>query len=587
MSPLGGSILPLRARRLALSLADFLSRWQWLAVLVLSPFLLLPSMSRLWLLPVLPAVWLLAAVSRRRLLLGTPLDWPLALLALMVLVSAWATYDIAVSLPKIAGVILGLGVYSVFAQFGRGRRGLFLLLSVFMAVGLGMALVGLLYIQWVSKLPLLGPLLAHLPRAQADLPGAEAGINPNEVAGMLLWLIPMCASLCLLSLLQFARLRLAIGLAPALALCLCLLAATLLILGELVLVQSRIAYGALLVAGMICLLVASRRRARLFLAALVLAVALLSLLFLRNGMGTAIENLFPTGAVPASLTSLASLRQRVEVWSRALEAIQDFTVIGMGMNTFRKVVHVLYPLQLTGPDVDIAHAHNEFLQAALDLGIPGLIAFLAIYINAFWMFILTWRSAASQPPPSPLGKACPEPGEGGAGGTGPSPFPLGEGGQGVRFSPLLDSPTSVRALVLGLAGGLLAHMLYGLADAVALGAKPGLLFWMLLGLTTALYQRSRERLPAEAEPPEGMPQSSALPESSATGRPPNDTQEAPDSGTGALRFQWRYLPALPPCRTWFPKAIAFRVFRALSNYRDPNVPAAKARVDPLLPGPRP
>jgi hypothetical protein len=46
-----------------------------------------------------------------------------------------------------------------------------------------------------------------------------------------------------------------------------------------------------------------------------------------------------------------------------------------------------------------------------------------------------------------------------------------------------------RLTVLGLGGGLFAHLLYGLTDAIALGAKPGLLFWMLLGLITGLYEQ--------------------------------------------------------------------------------------------------
>ena len=48
-----------------------------------------------------------------------------------------------------------------------------------------------------------------------------------------------------------------------------------------------------------------------------------------------------------------------------------------------------------------------------------------------------------------------------------------------------------RSLTLGLGGGLLAHLLYGLTDAVALGAKPGVLFWMLLGLIAGLYSQVR------------------------------------------------------------------------------------------------
>jgi hypothetical protein len=46
-------------------------------------------------------------------------------------------------------------------------------------------------------------------------------------------------------------------------------------------------------------------------------------------------------------------------------------------------------------------------------------------------------------------------------------------------------------LALGLGGGLLAHLLYGLMDAVALGAKPGVLFWMLLGLIVGLHRQAQ------------------------------------------------------------------------------------------------
>jgi putative inorganic carbon (HCO3(-)) transporter len=155
--------------------------------------------------------------------------------------------------------------------------------------------------------------------------------------------------------------------------------------------------------------------------------------------------------------SLNSLQGRLEVWSRAIYGIQDFPFTGMGMNAFRKVVNVFYPLFLVSPDTDIGHAHNEFLQAALDLGIPGLIAFIALYIGAFWMLREIWKNTVVE-----------------------QDAILSVVGQDAILS-------YARPLVLGLGGGLLAHMLYGLTDAVALGAKPGLLFWMLLGLIAGLY----------------------------------------------------------------------------------------------------
>jgi hypothetical protein len=48
-----------------------------------------------------------------------------------------------------------------------------------------------------------------------------------------------------------------------------------------------------------------------------------------------------------------------------------------------------------------------------------------------------------------------------------------------------------RWLALGLLGGLLAHFLFGMLDAVALGAKPGFLRWWLLGMSYGLYEQSR------------------------------------------------------------------------------------------------
>ena len=53
-------------------------------------------------------------------------------------------------------------------------------------------------------------------------------------------------------------------------------------------------------------------------------------------------------------------------------------------------------------------------------------------------------------------------------------------GQGRRAAPL-------RARV---GGALLAHLVYGLTDAVALGAKPGLVFWLVLGLIAGLFEQT-------------------------------------------------------------------------------------------------
>jgi putative inorganic carbon (HCO3(-)) transporter len=154
------------------------------------------------------------------------------------------------------------------------------------------------------------------------------------------------------------------------------------------------------------------------------------------------------------------------IWSSAVKGIQDFPFTGMGLNTFRRLMNILYPYSETPFWLDIGHAHNEFLQAGVDLGIPGMIAFISLYIGAFWMLIRTWQTtflfdkveSASETDLSRQGK-----------------------------SGLFTNCKIVRALIMGFGGGLLAHLLFGLVDAVALGAKPGFMFWLLLGLITGLY----------------------------------------------------------------------------------------------------
>jgi len=111
------------------------------------------------------------------------------------------------------------------------------------------------------------------------------------------------------------------------------------------------------------------------------------------------------------------------------------------------VLFMLGLLLIAAPAVDIAHAHNHLLNTAAELGIPGLIAYLGLWLGAAF---LLWRSSLEA--------------------------------QQHAGGPLL------RAVAAGIAASLLAYFVYGLFDAVALGARPGFLFWLLLGLAAALPQ---------------------------------------------------------------------------------------------------
>jgi putative inorganic carbon (HCO3(-)) transporter len=421
--------------------------------------------------------------TRHSTLSITPFNVALLLMALMVLVSEWATFDLSYSLPKISGMVLGLGVFFAVAREGERLRGWWLSLLAFLGVGLGISALGLVGTRWATdKINSLNPIIARLPLLITGLQGAESGFHPNEVAGALSWVLPVMLAVSVgLSLLprssQRARRgnrresdegtgtrRKLNGWRLALVTILCVLA-TFSVGAVFVLTQSRGGYIGLALTLPLLILVALPRRWRW--------ISLIALVFLAILLGFVISShweVVRAWVAGSDLTadpalSLNTLDARLEIWSRAIYGIQDFPFTGMGMNAFRKVVPVLYPLFLVSPDKDIGHAHNEFLQAALDLGIPGLIAFIAIYIIAFWMLVDIWRNVPTfnASPPGRTPGRC-------------------EHSRRVQ-----------RAMVLGLGGGLLAHMLYGLTDAVALGAKPGLLFWMLLGLIAGLYGQMRAR----------------------------------------------------------------------------------------------
>lgn len=75
-------------------------------------------------------------------------------------------------------------------------------------------------------------------------------------------------------------------------------------------------------------------------------------------------------------------------------SIQDFAIIGIGMNRFRLLVPILDPLFMISPYIDIAHAHNHMLQAGLELVILRLVAYLALWLDAAGMLWRAWCTSS-------------------------------------------------------------------------------------------------------------------------------------------------------------------------------------------------
>jgi putative inorganic carbon (HCO3(-)) transporter len=362
----------------------------------------------------------------------TPFNGALCLFVIAIAVAVWASALPALTLPKLTGLILGLAAFRTTALAVRDRRTLGWALAVFALLGLAIWGVGVLGVGWSSKVAVLRPLTQRLPRVLTELPGAGAsGINANQLAGGLMLYLPLAAA-CLVAWVRARRWGIALlalaglGLAGA----------------TLVLSQSRGGWigGGVGLAALLTLAGLTSQRLRLrrlaWLVPLILVVGTLAVA-LAVGPHRTGEAIFGVSETDVEdVVGQITLSGRVEIWSRALYAIQDFPFTGTGLGTFRRVVNLLYPLFTISPDIDIAHAHNMFLQVAVDLGLPGLIAYLAL----LWLAgVSAWRVA--------------------------------------RLADPLARPAA-----LGLLAGLIALHTYGLADALAPGSKPAVAFWMALGL---------------------------------------------------------------------------------------------------------
>ncbi len=201
-----------------------LDRLHWLWLVLAAPFLLFPTPKRslaMLVIPVLLLLHWLAGKAKNRLaarplgsieshpdiIPSTPLNTAFLLLFVMVLVSLWVTFDITYSLPKITGMVLAFGIFFETVRFAQRPRDWLFCLSAFLLIGLGIALIGLFGTAWSAtvRIPILSPLLDRLPRLVSGLQGAESGFHPNEVAGALLWVLPMMGVVSFMMIVAFTK----------------------------------------------------------------------------------------------------------------------------------------------------------------------------------------------------------------------------------------------------------------------------------------------------------------------------------------------------------------------------------------------
>lgn len=385
-------------------------------ILILLSHNLLPA----WLPPlaiVLLVLFFIARAIKQRSFTGyTPADWPLFLLLLLLPIGLLVSPQRALTLDRSYALIASAILFWLLAAQRNApwlRHSSWLLLLI----GAGLALTIFAFTTFPARLPLLNLDVTALQARSTALFLSPGRFNPN-LSGSLaaLFLVPALAC-TVYSVNRIQRL---------LALLLGLLLTLLLYLS-----QSRGAQLGVLLSIPFFTLLANRRWLWLWIPLGVLALA--AVLIFPDSL-TAL--LFA-----GSSNAVSTLQGRQELWSRALYLIQDFPFTGVGMGAPETVINTLYPMLTINRDLSWLHVHNTYLQMAAEMGVVGLIAWLA------WLFSV--------------------------------------GVVGIKQAATPHAATVHRSLALGLTGSWLVFLVHGLVDVPLASPKLMLLFFGLMGLLVA------------------------------------------------------------------------------------------------------
>ena len=375
-----------------------------------------------------PSQWIGGAIVLVGLVYGTavgglphtPLRWPIGLLVLLALFSlTLITADPAATQHASNWLAASFAGYALVLSWAntpsRQQTGVILLVLM----GVGLACAAPFITTWGKVKITLIPTAVYTfwPTVANDT------VHPNTLASAFLLLLPLPAAWV------FAHwhTRPASWWGAS--------AALLLMALMFLLTQSRAGYIALAISFILLLWVAQWRK----------TAGLLTLALL---LGTAILTFAPTPELSSLDTAVdtGSWQFRLFVWNHTLRLLSDFPFTGVGMGAFNLVSERLYPF----PSLDDKGTHNLYLAIAADMGLPALMAYLAILGNTGWM---AWR--VSQRPS--------------------------------------EKPSLPLPLTHGLAIGLLALHLHGLFDNTLWSTRLAFLPWLFIGLLNAIHTNGRDR----------------------------------------------------------------------------------------------
>ncbi len=382
--------------------------------------------------------------------IATPFNGPLAVLLGFSTLALLPSVDPLLSLTRLGNLLLGVALVQAILAGGPAAswRNLYAALLAVNWLLLPLVVAGT---DWADKASLLGAAgYAQLPRWLPNIftnsyGQTQAGVQPNQLAAILAILLPLA-----IMLLRRPPPTEALAAPPATAGA-----------GRLGarLISGLLGRRALITLAGLTVAAIALTQSRGALIGVVLSQALLWGLPYRRrllplvglggvgaGLGVALIPAWRTAAtalfLPAGPQHYLSntLAIRVELWQRAVRMISDYPFTGIGLNTFPKIQPALYPVfSFARNAYDLPTAHNFYLQAPLDYGLPGALA-LAVFLSVLGHSLV----------------------------------------RAYRVAPAWRGP----ALALAAAG--VAWLGYGLLDVLDLGAKGAYILWVVIAMIAKL-----------------------------------------------------------------------------------------------------
>ena len=142
-----------------------------------------------------------------------------------------------------------------------------------------------------------------------------------------------------------------------------------------------------------------------------------------------------------------SVSMRMDMWLAALQMTADHPLLGIGWGAF-KYVYPVYNELIQEAGITIFHAHNMYLNILAETGLLGFTAYFWFYFGVVWY--------------------------------------------AIRFLHRYSGTPFDRALVMAVAGAMLAVAVSGFSDYDLFSTQISLTLWLFAGLLTNTYEEYRK-----------------------------------------------------------------------------------------------